>query len=1664
MDNRRQSGLWQQDEATGYYERQAPQGPYNYYQPPPRRSTEDGRRSFSERTGTIPGYGEPFSSSNGPMRQDSRKIRDLTRAASERVTNAGRVDPNYVPNNVRSKPWSPDPAVEKPRQASNASEPMRRGSVPDRSPLQKLELSAKEEKRARVEQAEQRSRQNSVNRGAAMPAQGEMLRAGTLRDSKGRVVSDGSRMPRDGGYYKSSPRQMPADQFRQASEALKYKSNPPLRQEPYVPKQRQEPPPIAQAPRPYHHAPEAPRNLNQAPYADASVQRASSDAQRTGDVQRTASGKYKHRARDAGFVGAGAAAAGAVGLGAYEASSGDRGQNAYDKQKPMENSPVSPISPTDGGLARSESRKLQKRLPADLDPMRGKQALQTDRMGSMGSKKEKRVAEQYLEPDPLPKEQVATGPNDPVSYRIPPQTAAGQQAHALVNETSPERRQRGYGAETSQAHAQAQDKHHRFGDMFHHRDHQQRSYVPSSKPLDDWRNAQVAQLTVSDLEFDRDASAGARDARNDPWWEKDRSRRTSSSGRSGQPPQMDGPYEEEAKQFRPMVFLKCGPLLRYTGIRKEGAREIWRGSVMIVTEDAQSDYSSTPTLRLFAQPAELHQPPPRELLESGQEIPPEFRDPVEGQVKISRTGRPLYVKAVHELQTGVDLSKTENNSGLYSATRAPMLGSQYSAGPDGQQTEHVAFRHKSRIKRKDGEKAGRYKDVKAARLHTERGFTFWRWSIEIELGSTQHRVAYRINRGPALGFWVPARGETMHIMFHSCNGFSMSVNPDEFSGPDPLWRSVMNRHQARPFHVMLGGGDQIYNDAAMRDTELFRDWLQTKNPHEKHGAEFSPEMQEELENFYLNRYAMWFSQGMFAMAGSQIPMVNLWDDHDIIDGFGSYPHHFMSTPVFTGVGAVAFKYYMLFQHQSVVGETAKEEPSWVLGASPGPYIAELSRSVFLSLGRKVAFLGVDCRTERMRDEILSEQTYDILFERCHDEIIKGEVKHLIVLLGVPIAYPRLNFLENILTSRVMDPIKAIGRTGMLGGFVNKFDGGVEILDDLDDHWTAKHHKQERNWFIQELQELAASKSVRITILGGDVHLGAVGQFYTPKKFNVPKDRDHRYMPNVVSSAIVNTPPPPMMADALNKRNKVHHLDDETDEDLIPMFEVDVDDSKRNNKRLLPRRNYCTIREFHPGSTPPPTPPPERMSFDQGDDMPFNEPKERDRRFPPGSMRRTMSLTRGPGKLIRRLSGGGRGKNPPPSLGPEQTRTYGAYDEKDAPAAPGMGRSQSLSGPRPESAGTGRNGADPEPRPGFFRRPTMLTKREVRNAAAKGGAPDEEGDAANGEPEAGHINLDGGLDICLHMEVDQHHPGGATMPYRMLVPALWYDGPADVNTERVKGRGATLMQRLRGRRRKSVDSYESGEGSLSPPPSRAQQDQAQQGQPGGGIAPGGGPGWQPTATGGVRMPTQQQQAQQPRQGYGPFDGAQDALPPSAMAGGANGRRSMDPRPSAYERGFKGSQPPIGGSAQQTPPQPQAHPTFQEPLPQSPTQQDAGRSTGGGGGLGGFFSRRAASNPNPAVSQKHTQFTSGRGLFRRGDGQRYADDEDEGSLTPSEEEFYDPAEEPQGRTPGLAPRRMSKAERFFGIGEPGGRVGGGGGGTYEDAGVEGEGKRRKWQIWK
>lgn len=832
--------------------------------------------------------------------------------------------------------------------------------------------------------------------------------------------------------------------------------------------------------------------------------------------------------------------------------------------------------------------------------------------------------------------------------------------------------------------------HHHFREYFHRdKSHPGQTAYQPPKFLEEWKKATVGLLSDQLLDVHGQVPKTPENGpieKETTWWESPGRRRSSMSSRIPRAEAFDGEYADSSgpTRFKPALNLKCGPLLRYCGMRHERSaarsragvssdKQIWRGSIMIVTEDSESSYEIAPTLRMFVQPIDLLAPPPAEL-KGEQALPPEYVDPIAGIPKLGRRGETLYVRPIEYLEDGVDVSTVEGDGGLFESTRT---------APDSYNDPNAPGTFASRAKRSamDGEKLGKYKDVRGFRLHAEKGCTFWRFNLEIELRETQQRIAYRINRGPSIGFWVPSRNESMNVMFHSCNGFSLSVNSNDFSGPDPMWRDVLNTHQTRPFHVMIGGGDQIYNDAVMKKTTIFKQWLEIKNPLHKHNAPFTKDLQEELEFFYLERYCMWFSQGLFGLANSQIPMVNMYDDHDIIDGFGSYPDHFMKTPVFSGLGAVAFKYYMLFQQQSIVSESEETEPSWVLGLKPGPYIHELSRSLYVSLGAGLALLAVDARTERTREEVVREETWKKIMDRCYSEIVKGETTHLLVLLGVPIAYPRLVWLENILTSRLMDPVKAMGKAGLLGNFLNRFDGGVEILDDLDDHWTAKNHKDERRFIMEDLQDLAADKSVRITILSGDVHLAAIGQFFSNPKLQIPKHKDFRYMPNVISSAIVNTPPPDMMADVLNKRNKVHHFDKETDENMIPIFTTGVDNKPRNNKHLLPHRNWCQIRSYVPGETPPPTPPPEEYEQTPPPGTPTEKsggllrrfsskkkrgpsyrpdvPDEVDRSRPPlssggglfRSFSRKNSMSNGekrPGKLIRTLSLG-RGD----SVGPKE---------------------------------------------------------------------------------------------------------------------------------------------------------------------------------------------------------------------------------------------------------------------------------------------------------------------------------------------------------------------------------------------------------------------------
>ncbi len=98
--------------------------------------------------------------------------------------------------------------------------------------------------------------------------------------------------------------------------------------------------------------------------------------------------------------------------------------------------------------------------------------------------------------------------------------------------------------------------------------------------------------------------------------------------------------------------------------------------------------------------------------------------------------------------------------------------------------------------------------------------------------------------------------------------------------------------------------------------------------------------------------------------------------------------------------------------QQVNTFVAQQNPGsqYIIGAKPGPYVAERSFNIYARLGARMAVLGIDARTERTRHQVNYPETYKLLYQRLRDELqaaanSEQPIDHLILLLGIPIAYP-----------------------------------------------------------------------------------------------------------------------------------------------------------------------------------------------------------------------------------------------------------------------------------------------------------------------------------------------------------------------------------------------------------------------------------------------------------------------------------------------------------------------------------------------------------------------------------------------------------------------------------------------------------------------------------
>ena len=282
-----------------------------------------------------------------------------------------------------------------------------------------------------------------------------------------------------------------------------------------------------------------------------------------------------------------------------------------------------------------------------------------------------------------------------------------------------------------------------------------------------------------------------------------------------------------------MVDVTCGPLLNYRYMTGSNDKPVWHGSVLIV-----------------AKPGATVQPRLR------------YREAPVG----------VLPQSDHATANGV-------SNGAHSATNG--IAPEHSHADSSTSTNATTSNAVA-----GGGASSEWRTAEVMKLFSDPRKTFWRFDLTLPLGPREVRWEYELlethfasgsssSRTPS--FVVPATSESMRIMFHSCNGFSVGTDEDDWSGC-VLWSDVLRMHAQKPIHVMLGGGDQIYNDGVRVDGPL-RKWTEIGNPVKRRDYPFDEALRAECDAYYFENYVRWYSTEPFATANAQIPQINIWDDH-----------------------------------------------------------------------------------------------------------------------------------------------------------------------------------------------------------------------------------------------------------------------------------------------------------------------------------------------------------------------------------------------------------------------------------------------------------------------------------------------------------------------------------------------------------------------------------------------------------------------------------------------------------------------------------------------------------------------------------------------------------------------------------------------------------------
>ncbi|UTW61642.1 alkaline phosphatase family protein [bacterium SCSIO 12741] len=322
----------------------------------------------------------------------------------------------------------------------------------------------------------------------------------------------------------------------------------------------------------------------------------------------------------------------------------------------------------------------------------------------------------------------------------------------------------------------------------------------------------------------------------------------------------------------------------------------------------------------------------------------------------------------------------------------------------------------------------------------------------------------------------PEKATEIRFALFSCH------DPEEGKFHDQAWTHFQHFLENSPVHFLIGAGDQMYIDSKGSENHNFNQFIR-KNREAilaKHPIG-SDSLKEFLLDAYRCNYRHYLNYKALQTVQSRFPSYVIWDDHEIIDGWGSHSEKYLAKKL--GVHGNAQKVKQANQLGDAMFRAATLAYSEYQGAKnpeEGNDVGddgEVGQIHYTFDKGFVSFFVMDMRSHRDWRQVNPDNDDEL------KKWILGDVQHQDLQYWLEEKFNDDECEALFIVSPV--PVYHWGEMVHIGHLI------PSAKDDTKDEWDSKPNHFERDSFLNPIFDLSEEMRKPVIFLSGDVHSAAI---------------------------------------------------------------------------------------------------------------------------------------------------------------------------------------------------------------------------------------------------------------------------------------------------------------------------------------------------------------------------------------------------------------------------------------------------------------------------------------------------------------------------------------------------------------------------------------------